>query len=164
MLIVRITTPFTQFDTNLRSVLSSIDSSYDAVEWYDVTDKSDHWKINISGKPYGNDLSEINEKMGFWIHITSPGGTNLVLNGEKPSNAEYISLHSGWNLVGYPSLSPRNRTAALNNLIFPTEVNSVWTFNAATQLWEEIEENGYFEVGKGYWIHAKTDCVWEVLL
>jgi N6-adenosine-specific RNA methylase IME4 len=65
-------------------------------------------------------------------------------------------------MVGYPSLSNRNRTAALNNLTFGTEVDAIWTFDAETQTWEEIKAGDYFEVGRGYWVHATQECVWEV--
>jgi hypothetical protein len=102
--------------------------------------------------------------MGFWIHVTKPEGTVLLPDGEKPSVAQSITFHPGWNLVGYPSTTNRLRSVALNNLTFGIHVDSIWTYNSGTQEWEEIGESNYFTVGKGYWIHAKNDCVWEVPL
>ena len=66
--------------------------------------------------------------------------------------------------MGYPSLSNKNRTNALNPLTFGSEVDAIWAFDGETKRWDEIEEGDYFEIGKGYWIHAKTGCVWEVPL
>jgi hypothetical protein len=48
--------------------------------------------------------------------------------------------------------------------IFNNEIDAIWTYNASSQLWEQIGEFDYFERGRGYWIHAKTDCEWEVPL
>jgi len=61
-------------------------------------------------------------------------------------------------------LSNKSRTLALNNLTFDTEIDAIWTYNASSQKWEQIGEFDYFERGRGYWMHIKTDCVWEVPL
>ncbi len=64
-----------------------------------------------------------------------------------------ITLYPGWNLVGYPSLSSKVRMEALNNIKFGSDVDSIWTYNAAEHTWEEITKVDYFERGRGYWIH-----------
>ncbi|UCE36100.1 MAG: exo-alpha-sialidase [Thermoplasmata archaeon] len=157
--------PFIQMDTSLESVLDSINGSYDAVQWYDVNDASDPWKHHHISKPQNlNDLDTIDHKTGFWIHITKPGGVLLQCSGIILTENQSITLKTGWNLVGYPSLSNKSRTFALNNLTFDLEVDAIWTYNASSQKWEQIGEFDYFEKGRGYWIHAKTDCVWEVPL
>jgi hypothetical protein len=48
-------------------------------------------------------------------------------------------------LVGYPSLSNKNRTAALNNITFGQDVDSIWTYNAERRRWQEIGEWDQFE-------------------
>jgi parallel beta-helix repeat protein len=159
-----ISIPLIQEEQNLTRVLGSTDSWYDAVQWHNPTDLSDLWKHYRPGKPFGNDLSHLNETMGFWIHITQPGDTIFLYNGTQPTSNQSITLHPGWNMVGYPSLSNRNRTAALNNIIFNQDVDSIWTFNAATQTWQEIGSSDYFELGRGYWIHSKVTKVWDVPL
>jgi parallel beta-helix repeat protein len=160
-----ISIPFIQPDTNIDSVLSSINGSYDAVQWFNSSDSSDPWKHHHISKPsHLNDFTDIDHKIGFWIHITEPGGVLFKYFGTQPTSNQSISLHPGWNMVGYPSLTNRNRTAALNNLTFGVEVDAIWTFDAATQTWEEIKAGDYFEVGRGYWIHAAQECVWEVPL
>jgi parallel beta-helix repeat protein len=159
-----ISIPIIQEERNLTKVLGSIDSWYDAVQWYNQTDLRDHWKHYRPGKPFGNDLFHLNESMGFWIHITQPGDTIFLYNGTQPTSNQSITLHPGWNMVGYPSLSNRNRDNALNNINYGNDVDAVWTFNAATQTWQEIGSSDYFELGRGYWINSKVTKVWDVPL
>ncbi len=159
-----ISIPLIQATQNLTKVLEMIAGYYDSVQWYDITNINDPWKHHKVGKPYGNDLNKLNETIGFWIHITQPGDTIFIYNGTQPISNQIITLHPGWNLVGYPSLTNHNRTEGLNNLTFDTHVNAIWTYNAATQKWKEIGPSDYFELGRGYWIHAKTKCEWEVPL
>jgi hypothetical protein len=157
--------PFIQTDTDLRSVLNSINGSYDAVQIFNPNDQSDPWKHHHISKPHQmNDLGDIDHKMGIWVHVTQPGGVMLQYSGIIPSENQSITLKTGWNLVGYPSLTNKTRDIALNNLTFNTEIDAIWTYNASSQKWEQIGEFDYFERGRGYWIHAKTDCVWEVPL
>ncbi len=159
-----ISIPAIQDDQSLTKVLENISGYYDAVQLYNNSDNADSWKHYKVGKPYGNDLAEINEKMGFWIHITQPGDTIFPYNGTQPTVNQTIDLYPGWNLVGYPSLTSYNRTDGLNNLTFGSDVDSIWTYDAATQKWKEIGASDYFELGRGYWVHAKTKCEWEVPL
>jgi len=159
-----ISVPLIQDDTNLQKVLEMIDGVYDAIQWNDPTDQDDPWKHHKVGKPFGNDLSKLNETMGFWVHITQSGDTIFLYNGTQPTSNQTIQLYKGWNLVGYPSLTSYNRTVGLNNLTFDTHVDSIWTYIASTQKWKELGPSDYFERGRGYWIHAKIECEWEVPL
>jgi parallel beta-helix repeat protein len=159
-----ISLPLIQEERNLTRVLGSIDGWYDAVQWYNLRDTDDPWKHHKINKPYGNDLFEITEKMGFWIHITRPGDTIFIYNGTFPIQNLSISLTQGWNLVGYPSFTRHNRTEGLNNLSFYNEVDSILTYNAATRKWKKLGLLDYFEPCRGYWVHAKTKCEWEVPL
>jgi parallel beta-helix repeat protein len=146
-----ISIPLIQDNQVLSKVLEMIDSYYDAVQWHNLTDPSDTWKHYRPGKTFGNDLSHLNETMGFWIHITNPGDTIFLYNGTQPTSNQSITLHPGWN-------------NALNNLNYGTDVDAIWTFNAATQTWQEIGPSGYLELGRGYWIHSKVTKVWDVPL
>jgi parallel beta-helix repeat protein len=159
-----ISIPLIQDEQNLTRVLGSIDDYYDAVQWFDNEDNIDPWKHNKIGKAFGNALSELNETIGFWIHITQPGDTLFLYNGTQPTSNQTIPLHPGWNMVGYPSLTSYNRTVGLNNLTFDTHVNAIWTYDSATQKYKELTESDYFEIGKGYYIHAITECTWAVPL
>jgi parallel beta-helix repeat protein len=159
-----ISIPLIQYNKNITKVLEMIDGYYDAVQWYNSTDKSDPWKHNKIGKSFGNDLFGLNETMGLWIHITQPGDTIFIYNGTQPTINQTKNLIPGWNLVGYPSLSNKNRTDALNNIDFISDVDAIWTYNATTQKWKEITESDNFEVGRGYWMHSKVTKTWIVPL
>jgi parallel beta-helix repeat protein len=157
--------PYIQLDTNLESILSSIDGNYNAVKWYDISDNSDSWKHNhISKPPNLNDFQEINHIIGFWIFINKVDGVLFEYSGTQPTSNQTISLHPGWNMVGYPSLTSCNRTEGLNNLTYGDHVDAIWSYDASTQKWEEMGESDYFKVGMGYYIHAKSQCEWEVPL
>jgi 3',5'-cyclic AMP phosphodiesterase CpdA len=158
-----ISLPLIQPETDLKIILSSISGSYDAVQYYNRADKADYWEHYNSQKPlHLNDLKIIDHTMGIWIHITNPQGITLLIDGIPPSNPEYIHLRSGWNLVGYPSLTNFNRSYGLNNLAYDIDVNAIWTYNAASQKWEQLGNSDYFQNGRGYYIHSKTECDWEV--
>jgi hypothetical protein len=154
-----------QSDTNLGSVLQPIKGEYKSVQWYDARDNADHWKQNHLAKPpHLNDLNHLNHTMGLWIDINEPGGINFVFNGTEPISNQFIQLYKGWNLVGYPSLTNHNRTAGLNTLDFGIDVDAIQWFDSSTKTWHFMGENDSFEIGRGYWIHAKSNCVWEVPL
>jgi hypothetical protein len=159
-----ISIPLIQSNQDLTKVLEMIEGHYDAVQWHDLFDTNDPWKHHKIGKPFGNDLTQIDEKMGFWIHITQPGDTIFVYNGTQPSSNPTIPLHPVWNMVGYPSLTNHNRTVGLNNLTFGKEVDMIQWYDAELQEWVEIGEGDFFEIGRGYWFHATTECEWEVPL
>jgi parallel beta-helix repeat protein len=159
-----ISIPLIQEDKNLDKVLEMIDGYYDAVRVYDSSDPADPWKQIKLDKPFGNDLTELDETMGIWIHMTRPGDTLFLYDGTTPITSQGIQLNKGWNLVGYPSLSSQNRTDGLNNTIFGTHINKIMWYDATSMTWHSMEETDYFLPGRGYWIHSKTDIVWQVPL
>jgi parallel beta-helix repeat protein len=159
-----ISVPMLQTEQDIICVLDSIDGWYDAIQWYDASDAADNWKHYKVGKPFGNDLSELNETMGFWVHITKPGGIVFIYNGTQPTLSQQIMLYKGWNLVGYPSLTSYNRSEGLNNLAFDSEVDAIWTYNTEIQTWKEMGEGDSFAIGRGYWVHTKDNAVWDVPL
>ncbi|UCE39189.1 MAG: right-handed parallel beta-helix repeat-containing protein [Thermoplasmata archaeon] len=160
-----ISIPFLQSNTSLPAVLKSIEGEYDALQYYNASDKNDLWKHHHISKPtHLNDLNELTHKFGFWIHITTPGGTLFTYSGMRLFQNQTIMLHAGWNMVGYPSLTNKNRTNALNNLTYGDHIDAIWTYDAKTQRWIKIGESDYFEVGRGYYVHVKTECIWDVPL
>jgi parallel beta-helix repeat protein len=160
-----ISIPRNQPDTDLGAVLSPISGSYKAVQWLNASHKHNTWKHNSISKPaYLNDFEYIDHTMGFWIYITQQNGTLFRYQGAQPTSNQSIQLYKGWNMVGYPSLSTKNRTSALNNLEFGAHIEVIWSYNAAKQKWVEMGDLDSFYLGKGYRIHATQDCVWEVPL
>ncbi|UCG69838.1 MAG: right-handed parallel beta-helix repeat-containing protein, partial [Thermoplasmata archaeon] len=157
--------PAIQSDEYLGTVLEPITGSYDSVQWYNVSDSSDQWKANNTSKPDSlNDLEDMGHTKGFWINIIEPRGVLFQYSGTQPTQNQTITLHSGWNMVGFPSLRNHNRTEGLNNLTLGQEVALIQWYDAETKTWHDMEVNDYFVIGRGYWIYAKTECEWEVPL
>jgi parallel beta-helix repeat protein len=159
-----ISIPLIQKNQSLELVLESVEGYYDAVQWFDGSNSIDPWKDHLVGKLIGNTLSEINESMGIWIHNAWQTEVIFMYNGSKPTSNVTIPLHTGWNLVGYPSLTSKNRTTALNNIIFGSDVDKIQTYDARTQTWMELGPEDHFELCRGYWIHSLVDKTWEVPL
>ncbi|UCE38361.1 MAG: right-handed parallel beta-helix repeat-containing protein [Thermoplasmata archaeon] len=159
-----ISIPLIQEEQELTTVLAPIEGLYDIVQWFNATDAKDPWKHHKVGKPQGNDLFELNETMGFWIYIAPPGGTIFFYNGTKPTDNQTISIHPGWNMLGYPSLGDKNRTEGLNNLNFSKDIDAILSYDAHAQKWEKMGEMDHFQIGRGYYIHSKGKKTWEVPL
>ena len=139
-------------------------TTWDVIQWYDNANKE--WRTYSIYKPAVlNDMDMVGYANGFWVHLLTVGDGLLTVGatGSIPG-APSVDLFTGWNLVGYPSHFNYNTTLGLNNLTYGTHVDAIWTFNASSQKWQEIGSSDSFELGRGYWIHATQECVWEVPL
>ncbi len=150
-------------NTNLEDVLTSINTEYDTVWSFNSSDIMDSWKHYHTSKPSNmNDLSDLDNKIGFWIHVTDADGAELVVDGDLPTSPQSISLKAGWNLVGYPSTSSRLRNESLNNLDFGTHISVIRYYDTTTDTLKDVGINDYMGPGKGYWMLATQDCTWIV--
>jgi len=152
----------------ITEVLSSIEGQYDLVYAYDASDAADPWKkYNTAAPSFLNDLTEIDATMGLWIRATEP--VTLTVSGSVPSSTD-ISLYTGWNLVGYPSLTARPMTEALAGI--EGKYDLVYAYDAwdTEDPWKKYNTaappflNDLTEMGSGwgYWIRVSEDCVWRV--
>ncbi len=154
-----ISIPLIQANTSKDHVLQTLKGNYSAIQAYHAG-KSRPWLHWHKDKPdYLNSVTDIGLEYGYYIYMLN--SDHLIVAGKIPKTT-LIPLKGGWNLVGYPSLNSYNRSTALNNLNYPSDINSILTYSAATQKWEEIEEPDYFESNRGYWLHALADRTWEV--
>ena len=160
-----ISIPRDQADTAITTVLSSISGSYDLVYAYDASDPTNPWrKYNVNAPPYSNNLSQINETMGVWVHMTTEG--TLTVAGSIPPTTS-IQLYQGWNLVGYPGIQAKAISEALSSiadkytLIYAYDASNPadpWKkYNVGAPAWA----NNLSEVRSrlGYWILATENCV-----
>lgn len=149
--------PLMPVNTSIESVLGSIAGSYDMVQYYDAL-ASIHWKNYATFKPTGlNDLDVLDNRMGFWLHITS-GPVALTIDGYEPISTN-IDLFTGWNMVAYPSSTNRTVQTALAGLPW----DSVEAENqTASYGISEMQATDNMIAGKGYWIKVSSDCVWTV--
>jgi len=152
-----ISLPLIQYDESINAVLSSIAGKWDYIQAYNTTDP-DHWRTFSMYKPGNlNDLSYIDHKMSFWIHITEPNVT-LSVQGNF-TNTTNIQFFAGWNLIGYPTLT--NET--VGNAFFGTSVDRVMVGDTLEPY--NIKEVGpayVMKPGEGYWVHAPFDTIWVV--
>jgi hypothetical protein len=160
-----ISLPLLQEDDSLAAVLEDIEGDYDAIQWYNRSDSNDPWKHHHVSKPsHFNDLYWIDHSIGFWINIIEPSGVTLNTTGWQLSSSQDITIHTGWNLVGYPSQTSYNRTDGLNNLTFGTHVDAIQWYDSNAKIWKTMDSNDFFVPGRGYWIHSKIETTWEVPL
>jgi hypothetical protein len=160
-----ISIPLELSDNELGSVLQSIEGQYDTAIRYDSNDTVNPWKhYHVRKPPHLNDLHYIDQLSGLWVEVTTPGGATLSVSDNELSQDHNITLKPGWNLVGYPSRDNQTIPTALNNLALGNDLGAIWAFNSSSQRLEELDELDYFEIGKGYWVYASTQCIWEVPL
>jgi hypothetical protein len=158
-----VSTPVELLDDRLDIVLQSIDGLYTSVWAYDSA--SGVWKRYVVGGPaFLNDLETIEEGKGYWIYMTA--SATVILQG-MPADGP-VSLSTGWNLVGYNSLTAQSLEDAISSIA--GNYNSVWTYYATEAAWkryviggpEFLNNLGFMEPGRGYWIDAKVGCMLDV--
>jgi hypothetical protein len=153
-------------NTAIATVLSNIDGKYDLVYAWDATNISDSWLMYDPAMPFGNTLEHIDESMGIWIHMTAADTLNVVGTAPVTTN---IALHTGWNLVGYPSEVNRSLPDALS-LNGCTDFSLVYAYQASDPApWKMYDPSMPFgndltdmSHGLGYWIWVNADCTWSV--
>jgi hypothetical protein len=152
-----ISLPFSKSITGIEGIFESV--NYVAVQWYDASDTNDPWKHYHINKVGLNDLTEIDKAMGIWVYMAS--NDVLTVTGIPP-NPTNIQLKTGWNFIGYPSLTSRLITDALSGI--PYDVVEHYNASEVTDPWESTQQGDlvWMSPGEGYWIHVTTDCTWTV--
>jgi hypothetical protein len=153
-----ISLPIPQSDTTISTVLASIAGDYDQVQYFNASTPADNWKTYNANRPVSlNDLTDLQNHMGFWINIIAP--TQLQMVGQPPT-ATTIDLKAGWNLVGYPTLTQRSITDALAGTGYDLPVEG---FNASAPYHiTPLADTYMMKPGEGYWVHVPADTVWIV--
>ena len=79
-----------------------------------------------------------------------------VINLGRIPAGEIISLKTGWNLIGYPSLVSMTRDVAISSI--SAHCDAVYRLDPATG--RDIQVNGgdLMNPGMGYWIHVTQNC------
>ncbi len=144
--------PLAMADTSIESVLSSISGNWSVAKCYDGTTKT--WKTY---RPIGTQtFTTIDNTMGVWLRATE--NCTLTVNGAIPTSTG-ITLKAGWNLVGYPSDTPR-----LASEILPPEADIVSVYQTASPYIQDFTDLSLvtMSAGNGYWVHATTDVIWAI--
>ncbi len=152
--------PIHPADTAASAVLAPIAGSYDLVYAYDAAGGADPWRRYNPAVPAPlNDLSQLDEHMGFWIHTIA--AVTLTVSGTAPTSTA-VQLAPGWNLVGCPFQTSQPVATALASvaghydLVYTTGPGGDWlkyTADPATG-----DDFATMDPGKGYWVHATGIC------
>jgi hypothetical protein len=147
-------TPLVQSDTARDTVLQSLGSNYASVQGYHAGKSRPwlHWHRNKPNK--FNDVIDIDNKKGDYIDMIT--SDYLVTVGGVAPTVD-ITLKTGWNLIGYPSLTDLLRDDALSSI--SGKYNMVERFDTTTDREVRLDSGDYMQPGLGYWIHATQDCV-----
>jgi hypothetical protein len=110
--------------------------------------------------PSLNTFNFVNNKMGFWLHISNVGDGNLTIAGALPATGEVITMTTiaGWNLIGWPGYD-----TLMIEIITMTGASwtSVWVYDPSDEYHIRQADifNEYFEPGHGYWVYGLADDV-----
>jgi parallel beta-helix repeat protein len=152
-----ISIPLVQSDTTRETVLQTLGTNYVTVQGYHAG-KSRPWLHWHRWKPhYFNSVIEMDHMKSYYIDMEI--ADHLVTVGKVAPETE-INLKSGWNLVGYPCLTPQLRDDALSSI--SGNYNMVERFDTTKDKEVRLTSSDYMEPGVGYWIHATADCTWVV--
>ena len=150
--------------TAIADVLSSIAGKYELVEAY----KNGTWYSYRPGS--GGSLSEIDEKMGFWIKVTQD--CTLVVRGSMPASTtmSLSSTNGGWNLVGWPSDDTRDVASALRPIQAYADLVYGYDAQDAEDPWKVYSQAApsyandktHFGPGQAVWVRVTNDCDWVI--
>ena len=148
---------------SIEAILASILHILDCIWAYNAVESK--WLCySVDSSSSANNLDIIEPGAGYWVKMRQSG--TLIIQGTSTSGA--IPLKRGWNLVGYNHHTARNAEECTSNIDF----NSIWTYDQEQGLWIGYDPNtpaflhnlDLIEPGKGYWIDANAECVWDVSL
>jgi hypothetical protein len=95
--------------------------------------------------------------MALWVHMTM--AAELPVYGIARSSTQ-IALRSGWNFVGYPTLTT-GITVSVALWGTGTDMVEVMDPGSPTLLME-AEPDYVLSPGQGLWIHVPADSTWTV--
>jgi hypothetical protein len=156
-------------NTEITQVLASIAGSYDQVYAWNATRPNQNWlSYSPFVPPIFNNLTALDEKIGFWINITTQVPVTLTVSGSVPTTTT-INLSTtagGWNLVGFPVVVGRIVPDAL-----PGPVSQIFAYHPGdAQPWKIFDRamppflNTITSLtpGWGYWMYTTAPVTWEI--
>jgi hypothetical protein len=153
-----VSSPLILEDTSASSVLATgllPTSNFLYARYYDARDAGDPWK-EFSKTGY-RELERVDNGQGIWVG--SSGTTQITVAGIVPDYYQVV-LRAGWNLVGYPSMTPMTVSDALAGLPvlrIEGEDPTCPPYNLRV-----LGGNDLMTPGHGYWIYVSSDSMWMI--
>jgi parallel beta-helix repeat protein len=149
-----ISIPLVQSNDGVETVLQT-------VEWdkaWSYNSSQQRWKWSMKFKPYPGELARVDLSMGLWVNVTQE--SNLTLAGIVPSSTA-ISLHDGWNLVGFPSFQ---QDYTVGDLKVSVGAERVEGFDALVPPYflKLLMDGDTLQTGFGYWVKTTGETTWIV--
>ncbi len=155
-----ISLPVIQDNTSIDAVFSSISGQWEYAMWYNATDPLSPWESNsVLRSDSLDELWDIDHKMGVWLKVTE--ACTLNVEGTQ-ADIIVIPLYAGWNLVGYPSLTPISAIDTLPldmvDMVAVADPANPYLIQDSSDL-----ASVTMEPGKGYWVHSIADTIWVIV-
>jgi hypothetical protein len=144
-------------------LLRDLDSTYESMFGYDITNTADPWKSYNPSLPDWavQDLLLVEARNGYWIMMNQNYSYNF--EGIQNSNSQ-IKLYKGWNLIGYPKdtiNSPEIIFASIygsyNMILQYKKFNNTWYYYVPNDISSTLT---LIEPDYGYWINMTEDAIW----
>jgi hypothetical protein len=158
--------PLNTTTSSPRDILSAIEGVYETIFAWDSASQT--W---LSFSPALPDeiqsLTSLGPTQGFWLNAAE--NATLHVEGSLPGQTS-IALATGWNLVGFPSLTPQDADTALATIAGkfsvvygyePTDPGNPWKrYDPSAPPFARTLQT--LQPGRGYWIKATEPCNWTI--
>ena len=123
--------------------------------------KNGLWSTYNSNRPtrFNANFPMVDNTVGLWVYTTAAG----ELKKEMPSvngNVTTISLHRGWNLVGYPSYTAKAVSDVMSG--FDGTYDYIQAYDPSTGNIITLSGSANMRYDTGYWIHVTKAGTWTV--
>jgi hypothetical protein len=151
-----ISIPVVPDDKNLITFFQPIMSNVSIVWEYNSSNGSNAWAYytTMTDKYQQGTLRTVNEHLGYWVRCNND--TVFTISGRLPENSA-VTLISGWNLIGNPTMDIRQPLAAYPNekivwMYNSSNTSSPWAYH--TTMTEKYQQGSLTEMkpGYGYWV------------
>ncbi len=151
--------------TSPSNFLFDVSNKTPTMHTYVSSDVYDPWKAYNPNLPNWvvQDMGSILAEKGYWLYVNDTG--SIIINSTITTPA-FISVSSGWNLVGYPTLT----SLAVNNslatiypywqeiLYYNSTSLSYLSFDNSTQTGDFSDMQPY----PGYWLYLTESGTWVI--
>ena len=144
---------------------------FETIKHYYVTDPSDPWKSykhNLPNWTVQDDII-ITRSKGYWIYVENT--SNFFFDGSLRTPT-FIDLKVGWNLIGYPRISPNTMNGTFGELIPDFDFVEIYKVTDTSDPWKQWTWNSsltsnqdvnYTNLFLGYWIFMHDNLTLTII-